>query len=76
MNVATTAILNTAATPRHNSDDVETHIKSLEDMLLSKIAALNSYFSQTTHKLTNRFLKTETNIKKLYIQFLNIILTY
>ena len=42
VNVATTPILNTATTPKHHSDDIETHIKSLEDKLLSKIAALKS----------------------------------
>ena len=44
MNVATTPILNTAKTPKHLSDDIETLIKSLEDKLLSKIAALQSHF--------------------------------
>ena len=39
-NVATTPILNTAASPKHHSDDIETHIKLVEDKLLSKIAAL------------------------------------
>ena len=35
VNAATTPILNTAATPKHHSDDMETHIvKSLEDKLL------------------------------------------
>ena len=44
VNVATTPILNTATTPKHHSDDIETLIKSVEDKLLSKIAALQSYF--------------------------------
>ena len=44
VNVATTGILNTATTPKHHSDDNETHIKSLEDKLLSKISALQSHF--------------------------------
>ena len=44
MNVATTLILNTATTPKHRSDDIETLIKSVEDKLLSKIAALQSHF--------------------------------
>ena len=39
VNVGTTPILNTALTPKHHTDDIETHIKSLEDKLLSKIAA-------------------------------------
>ena len=41
VNVATTSTLNTAAFPKY-SDGIETHIKSLEDKLLSKIAALKS----------------------------------
>ena len=44
MNVATTPTLNTTKTPKHHSDDIETLIKSLEDKLLSKIAALQSHF--------------------------------
>ena len=44
MNVATTLILNTATTPKHRSDDIETLIKSVEDKLLSKITALQSHF--------------------------------
>ena len=42
MNVATTPTLNTTAPPKYHSHDIETHIKSLEDKLLSKIAALKS----------------------------------
>ena len=34
VDVATTPILNTAATPKHHSDDRETHIKSSEDKLI------------------------------------------
>ena len=41
VNVAATPILNTAATPKHHSNVRETHIKSLEDKLLSKIADSN-----------------------------------
>ena len=44
MNVATTPTLNTAATPKHHSNDKETQIKSLEDKLHSEIAALKSHF--------------------------------
>ena len=44
VNVATTPTLNTAKTPKHHSDDIETIIKSLEDKLLSKTAALQSHF--------------------------------
>ena len=40
MNVVTTPTLNAAKTPKHHSDDIEILIKSLEDKLLSKIAAL------------------------------------
>ena len=44
MNVTTTPTLNTATTLKHYSDDIETHIKSLEDKLLGKIGALQSHF--------------------------------
>ena len=44
VNVATTPTLNTAAAPKHHSNDKETHIKSLEDKLHSEIAALKSHF--------------------------------
>ena len=44
MNVATTPTLNTAKTPKHHSDDIETLIKLVEDKLLSKIAVLQSHF--------------------------------
>ena len=44
VNVATTPILNTATTLKQHSDEIETHIKSLEDKLLSKIAAVQSHF--------------------------------
>ena len=39
-NIATTPIFNTAENPKHYSDDIETHIKLVEDKLLSKIAVL------------------------------------
>ena len=55
MNVATTPILNVAATPKH-SDDIKTHIESLEDKLLSKIAALNSYFFNDIFGLRNSYI--------------------
>ena len=42
-NIATTPTLNTAANPKHHSDDIETHSKLVEDKLLSKIAALKSH---------------------------------
>ena len=50
---ATTPISNTAATLKHHSDDVETHIKSLEDKLLSKIAALKSHLFNDIFDLRN-----------------------
>ena len=55
VNVATTPILNTAATPKH-SDDIKTHIKSLEDKLLSKIAALKSHFFNDIFDLRNNYI--------------------
>ena len=53
MSAATTPISNTAATLKHHSDDVETHIKSLEDKLLSKIAALKSHLFNDIFDLRN-----------------------
>ena len=46
LNVATTLKLNAAGTPKHHFDYIETHIKSLEDKLLSsiKIAFVQRYF--------------------------------
>ena len=55
VNVATTPILKTAATPKH-SDDIKTHIKSLEDKLLSKIAALKSHFFNDIFDLRNNYI--------------------
>ena len=55
VNVATTPILNIAATPKH-SDDIKTHIKSLEDKLLSKIAALKSHFFNDIFDLRNNYI--------------------
>ena len=45
-NVATTPILNTAANPKHHFDDMETHIKLVEDKLLSKNSSIKIAFSQ------------------------------
>ena len=42
-NIATTPILNTAANPKHHSDDIKTHIKLVEDKLL-KSHLLNDIF--------------------------------
>ena len=66
MNVATNPILNTAATPKHHSDHIKTHIKSLEDKLLSKMAALklnffNNVFDWRNNDIT---LLKETNEKE------------
>ena len=65
VNVATTPILNTAATPKH-SDDIKTHIKSLEDKLLSKIAALKSHFFNDIFDLRNNYITSlkENNEKE------------
>ena len=43
VNVATTRILNSVATPKHHSDGMENYIKLLQDKLLSKIAVLKSH---------------------------------
>ena len=43
-NIATTPILSTTANPKHHSDGKESHIKLVEDKLLSKIAALKSHW--------------------------------
>ena len=65
MNAATTPILNTAATPKHHSDDIETHIvKSLEDKLLSKIAALKSHFFNDILDLRNDIALLSENNEK------------
>ena len=62
MNAATTPILNTAEILKHHSDDIETHIKSIEDKLICKIAALKSYFYQRHFWLEKRYYVTK--IKK------------
>ena len=66
MNVATTPILNRATTPKHHSNDIETHIKSLEDKLLSKIAALQSHFFNDIFDLRNdiTLLRENNEIRK------------
>ena len=53
MSVATSPIFNIAATPKHYSDDIKTHIKSLNDKLLSKIAALKSHLLNYIFDLRN-----------------------
>ena len=60
-NVATTPMLNTAANPKHHSDDMETHIKLLEDKLLSKIAALKSYLFDDIFDLRNDIMLLKEN---------------
>ena len=64
VNAATTPILNTAATPKHHSDDIETHIKSLEDKLLSKITALKSHFFNCIFDLRNDITLLKKVMKK------------
>ena len=64
VNAGTTLILNTAATPKHHIDDIETHIKSLEDKLLSKIAALKSHFFNDIFDLRNDITLLKKIVKK------------
>ena len=63
-NVGTTPILNTATTPKHYSDDIETHIKSLEDKLLSKTAALQSHFFNNIFDLRKNIKLLKENNEK------------
>ena len=72
VNVATTPILNTAATPKHHSDDIETDIKSLEDKLLSKIAALKSHLFNDVFDLRDdiTLLKENNEKEKQLIQIM------
>ena len=63
VNPATTTILNTAKTPKH-SDDIETLIKSLEDKLLSKIAALQSHFFKGIFDLRKDIMLLKENNEK------------
>ena len=53
VNVPITPILNTPATQKHHSYDMEAHIKSLEYKLLSKIAALKSHLFNDIFDLRN-----------------------
>ena len=64
VNVATTPILNKAATTKHHSSDIETHIKSLEDKLLSKIAALQSHFFNDIFNLRKDIALLKENNEK------------
>ena len=64
MNVATTLTLNTAATPKHHSDDIETRIKSLEDKLHSKLAVLKSYLFNDIFDLRNDIILLKENNEK------------
>ena len=64
VNVATTPTLNAAATPKHHSDDIETHIKSFEDKLLSKIAALKSHLFNDIFDLRNDITLLKENNEK------------
>ena len=59
-NVATTPILNTAANPKHHSDDMKTHIKLFEDKLLSKMAAFKmAAFVQRYFRFEKRYYVIE-----------------
>ena len=64
VNVATTPTLNTAKTPKHHSDDIETLIKSLEDKLFSKNAALQSYFFNNIFDLRKDIALLKENNEK------------
>ena len=63
VNVATSPISNTAATPKHDSNDIENHIKSLNDKILSKIAALRSHFFHNIFDLRNDITLLKENEK-------------
>ena len=63
-NIATTPILNTAANPKHHFDNTETHIKLLEDKLLSKIAALKSHLLNDVFDLRNDIMLLKENNEK------------
>ena len=64
MNVANTPILNATATPKQHSDDIQTHVKSLEDKLLSNIAALKSHFFNDIFDLGNDITLLKENNEK------------
>ena len=63
-NIATTPILNTVANPKHHSDDIETHIKLVEEKLLSKIAALKSHLLNDIFDLRNDIMLLKENNEK------------
>ena len=63
-NIATTPILNIAANPKHHSDDIETHIKLVEDKLLSKIAALKSHLLNDIFDLRNDIMLLKEHNEK------------
>ena len=71
MNVATTPTLNTATTPKNHFDDIETLIKSLEDKLLSKIAALQSHFFNNIFDLRKDITLLKENNEKGKTAYLN-----
>ena len=64
VNLATTPILNTAATPKNYSDDMEIHIKSLENKLLSTIAILKSHLFNDIFDLRNDITLLKENNEK------------
>ena len=63
-NIATTPISNTAANPIYHSNDIETHIKLVEDKLLSKIAALKSHLLNDIFDLRNNIMLLKENNEK------------
>ena len=63
VNVATIPILNTAATPKHHSNDIENHIKSLNDKILSKTASLKSRFFNNNFDLRKDITLLKENEK-------------
>ena len=63
-NIATTPILNTAANPKDHSDDIETHVRLVEDKLLSKIAALKSHLLNDIFDLRNDIMLLKENNEK------------
>ena len=56
--------MNTAANPKHHSDDIETNIKLVEDKLLYKIAALKSHLLNDIFDLRNDTMLSKENNKK------------
>ena len=53
-----------AATPKHQSDDLKTHIKSVEDKLLIKIVVLKSHLFNDIFDLRNDITSLKKTMKK------------